>query len=62
MIKNKSVKGILWKYNVKRLKTADSVLLRLFMRDNVELSASRENSKNQFLHLHELAMILEFRI
>ena len=45
-----------------RLKIADSVLLRLFMRDNVALSASRENSSNQSLHLHRLAIILEFRI
>ena len=57
-----SVKWIIWKYNVKRLKTAVSILLRLFMRDNVALSASLENSSNRSLHLQKLAIILEFRI
>ena len=31
---NLSDKGILWKYSIQRLKTAESFLLSMFMRDN----------------------------
>ena len=41
----------------KTFEKADSVSLPLFMRDNVALSASRENSSTQSLHLHKLAII-----